>query len=111
VRDWLLRVLEHTVEGGRRAFARRAEVGVTASTALDLLPDVQEDMIHRALELADVTCGRSWFRVRHFSLPRTCSREAMGRVVEEQHSRVPVYDPKQGPEHIIGVLYSRTSPA
>jgi CBS domain containing-hemolysin-like protein len=33
--------------------------------------------------------------------------EAMGRVVEEQHSRVPVYDPKLGTEHIVGVLYSK----
>jgi len=28
-------------------------------------------------------------------------------VVEEQHSRIPVYDPQSGPEHIIGVLYSK----
>src|SRR5262249_49171495 len=43
-----------------------------------------------------------------FSLPADMPlEEAMGRVVEEQHSRIPVYDPKQGPEHIIGVLYSK----
>jgi len=29
------------------------------------------------------------------------------RVVDEQHSRVPIYDPKAGPEHIIGVLYAK----
>jgi putative hemolysin len=28
-------------------------------------------------------------------------------VVQEQHSRVPVYDPQRGPEHIIGLLYSK----
>jgi CBS domain containing-hemolysin-like protein len=28
-------------------------------------------------------------------------------VVEEQHSRVPVYDPQRGPEHIVGVLYAK----
>jgi CBS domain containing-hemolysin-like protein len=33
--------------------------------------------------------------------------EALARVVEEQHSRVPVYDPTRGREHIIGVLYSK----
>jgi len=27
--------------------------------------------------------------------------------VDEQHSRVPVYDPQRGPEHIIGVLYAK----
>jgi CBS domain containing-hemolysin-like protein len=31
----------------------------------------------------------------------------MSRVVDEQHSRVPVYDPQRGPEHIIGVLYAK----
>jgi CBS domain containing-hemolysin-like protein len=33
--------------------------------------------------------------------------DAMARVVEEQHSRIPVYDPKLGKEHIVGVLYSK----
>jgi CBS domain containing-hemolysin-like protein len=33
--------------------------------------------------------------------------EAVSRVVEEQHSRVPVYDPQRGPEHIVGVLYAK----
>jgi putative hemolysin len=28
-------------------------------------------------------------------------------VVDEQHSRVPVYDPQRGPEHIVGVLYAK----
>ena len=33
--------------------------------------------------------------------------EAFQRVANEKHSRVPVYDPQRGPEHIIGVLYAR----
>jgi len=28
-------------------------------------------------------------------------------VSEEHHSRIPVYDPQRGPEHIVGVLYAR----
>jgi len=31
--------------------------------------------------------------------------EALARVVEGQHSRIPIYDPQRGPEHIVGVLY------
>jgi CBS domain containing-hemolysin-like protein len=31
--------------------------------------------------------------------------DALARVVEGQHSRIPVYDPQRGPEHIVGVLY------
>jgi CBS domain containing-hemolysin-like protein len=33
--------------------------------------------------------------------------EAAARVVEEQHSRIPVYDADRGPEAIVGVLYSK----
>src|SRR5437763_10832336 len=43
-----------------------------------------------------------------FALPGDLTLdEALGRVVEEQHSRIPIYDPKSGPEHIIGVLYAK----
>ena len=43
-----------------------------------------------------------------FSLPGDLSLDdALARVVEEQHSRIPVYDPQSGPEHIIGVLYAK----
>ena len=82
---------------------------VTASSRVGLLPEIQEDMIHRALELGDVTVREIMVpRPDIFSLPADMPlEEAMGRVVEEQHSRVPVYDPKQGPEHIVGVLYSK----
>jgi CBS domain containing-hemolysin-like protein len=33
--------------------------------------------------------------------------EGLSRVVDEQHSRIPVYDPQRGPEHIVGVLYAK----
>jgi len=39
---------------------------VTASSRVGMLPEVQEDMIHRALELADVT-------VREIMVPRPTS--------------------------------------
>jgi CBS domain containing-hemolysin-like protein len=34
-------------------------------------------------------------------------QQASARIVEEQHSRIPVYDPASGPEHIIGIVYSK----
>jgi len=47
-------------------------------------------------------------RGRIFSLPADMAVEqASARIIEEQHSRVPVYDSKMGPEHIIGVVYSK----
>ena len=43
-----------------------------------------------------------------FSLPGNLTLdEALARVVEENHSRIPVYDPQSGPEHIVGVLNTR----
>jgi CBS domain containing-hemolysin-like protein len=41
-----------------------------------------------------------------FSLPSDLVLDdALVRVVEGQHSRIPIYDPQRGPEHIVGVLY------
>src|ERR1700732_69156 len=82
---------------------------VTASRQLGQIPEFQEEMIHRALELDDVTVREVMVpRPDIFSLPGNLTfDEALGRVVDEQHSRIPVFDPQSGPEHIIGVLYSK----
>ncbi len=82
---------------------------VTASRRVGLLPESQEDMIHRALDLRDISV-REIMVPRHniFSFPADMPlEEAMARVVEEQHSRIPIYEPRRGPEHIIGLLYSK----
>jgi len=66
-------------------------------------------MIHNALELGNLAV-REIMVPRHniISLPADMPLEdAMARVVEEQHSRVPVYDPEKGKENIIGLLYSK----
>jgi CBS domain containing-hemolysin-like protein len=82
---------------------------VTASSRVGLLPEVQEDMMHRVLELGNVTVREIMVpRPDIFALPADMTlEEATTLVVEEQHSRVPVYDPQRGPEYIIGVLYSK----
>jgi putative hemolysin len=82
---------------------------VTASTRVGLLPEVQEDMMHRVLELSNVTVREIMVpRPDIFALPADMTlEEATSLVVEEQHSRVPIYDPQRGPEYIIGVLYSK----
>jgi CBS domain containing-hemolysin-like protein len=82
---------------------------VTASRQLGQIPEFQEEMIHRALELDDITVREVMVpRPDIFSLPANLTLdEALARVVEEQHSRVPVYDPQSGPEHIVGVLYAK----
>ena len=82
---------------------------MTASQRVGLLHPLEEEMIHRALELTDVSVREIMVpRPDIFSLPADMSLEdAMTRIVEEQHSRVPVNDPKRGPERIIGVLYAK----
>jgi CBS domain containing-hemolysin-like protein len=81
---------------------------VTATRRVGLLPRFQEEMIHRALELKDVTVSEIMTpRGKIFSLPADMPMEqASGRIVEEQHTRVPVYDPERGREHIIGVVHA-----
>jgi putative hemolysin len=82
---------------------------VTASRQFGQIPQFQEEMIHHALELESITVREVMVpRPDIFSLPGDLSLdEALARVVEEQHSRIPVYDSQRGPEHIIGVLYSK----
>src|SRR5437667_3462068 len=82
---------------------------VTASRQFGQIPPFQEEMIHNALELENITVREVMVpRPDIFSLPGDLTLdEALGRVVEEQHSRIPVYDPKSGPEHIIGGLYAK----
>ncbi len=81
----------------------------TATRQMGLLPGFQEEMIHRVIELSHVVVREIMTpRGKFFSLPADMSLErASARVVEEQHSRVPVYDPARGPEHVVGVLYSK----
>lgn len=82
---------------------------VTSARQGGLLPEVQEEVIHRALELENVTVREIMVpRPDIFSLPANMSvDEALTRVVEGKHSRIPIYDPQLGPEHIIGTLYVR----
>lgn len=81
----------------------------TATRRMGLLPVFQEEIIHRAIELNHVTVREIMTpRGKIFSLPADLSIErASARIVDEQHSRVPVYDPGGGPERIIGIVYSK----
>jgi putative hemolysin len=80
---------------------------VTASRQFGQIPEFQEEMIHHAIELDSITVREVMVaRPDIFSLPSDLTMEdALARVVEGQHSRIPIYDPQRGPEHIVGVLY------
>jgi len=95
-------------EGGVHS-TEELKLMVTASRRVGLLPPLQEETIHRTLELGDVTVREIMVpRPDIFSLAADLPLDqALARVIEEQHSRIPVYDPARGPEHIIGVLYAK----
>src|SRR3984957_11825731 len=81
----------------------------TATRRMGLLPAFQEEIIHRAIELNHVTVREIMTpRGKIFSLPADMPlQQASARIVEEQHSRIPVYDPERGAEHIIGIVHSK----
>ena len=86
----------------------------TATRRMGLLPAFQEEIIHRAIELNHIVVREIMTpRGKIFSLPADMRVEdASARIVEEQHSRVPVYDPaakgpSSGRDNIIGVVYSK----
>jgi putative hemolysin len=81
----------------------------TATRRVGLLPKFQEEIIHRAIELNHVFTREIMTpRGKIFSLPADMPLElASARIIDEQHSRIPVFDQERGPEHIIGVVYSK----
>jgi putative hemolysin len=81
----------------------------TAARRTGLLPRFQETLIHRALELNDVPVREIMTpRQKIVSLPSNMLiEEASAKVIDLMHSRVPVYDETRGPEHIVGVVYSK----
>ena len=81
----------------------------TAAHRIGVLPKFQETLIHRALEMDDVPIREIMTpRQKIFALPSNMLiEEASAKVIDHMHSRVPVYDESRGPEHIVGVVYSK----
>ncbi|HWT65156.1 MAG TPA: hemolysin family protein [Terracidiphilus sp.] len=81
----------------------------TAARRVGMLPEFQERLVHRALELDDLAVREIMTtRQKIFSLPANMPvEEASALVIEHMHSRVPVFDETRGPEHIVGVVYSK----
>ena len=81
----------------------------TAAREGGVLPAFQEALIHRALEGGEIPTREIMTpRQRIVSLPASMPVEqASARIVEEMHSRLPVFDPLRGPEAIVGVVYAK----
>lgn len=78
---------------------------VTSSRGLGYLPEAEEDMIHRVLDLGAIS-------VREIMVPRNgmvsiaadaTLDEVLHTMIEAQHSRLPVYEGT--PEKVIGILH------
>ncbi len=81
----------------------------TAARESGTLPPFQEALIHRALEGGETPTREIMTpRRRIVSLPASMPvQQASARIVEEMHSRLPVYDPLRGPEAVVGVVYAK----
>jgi CBS domain containing-hemolysin-like protein len=89
--------------------AEELKLITTAARRLGLLPEFQEMLVHRALELGDVPVREIMTpRQKIYSLPSNMLfQEACSRVFGRNHSRIPVYDETRGPEFIVGAVYAR----
>ncbi|HEY2019023.1 MAG TPA: hemolysin family protein [Bryobacteraceae bacterium] len=85
--------------------AEELKLIVSASRGLGYLPEAQEDMIHRVLDLEAIS-------VREIMVPRNdiisiegdaTLDDVLRKMIETQHSRLPVYE--DAPEKIIGILH------
>ncbi len=85
--------------------AEELKLIVSGSRGLGYLPEAQEDMIHRVLDLDAVS-------VREIMVPRNdivsissdaTLDEVLHTMIEQQHSRLPVYEGT--PEKIVGLLH------
>jgi len=99
----LLQTGAHPRSGGHSA--EELKLIVTSSRGLGYLPEDQEDMIHRVLDLGELS-------VREIMVPRkdiisvsvdATLDEVLRAMIEHQHSRLPVFEGK--PEQIIGLLH------
>jgi CBS domain containing-hemolysin-like protein len=96
------------IRGGAHAGGHSAEelkMIVSSSRGLGYLPEMQEDIIHRVLDLGSISV-REIMTARNDLISidvKAGLDEVLHRMIREKHSRLPVYE--GGPEKIIGILH------
>ena len=85
--------------------AEELKLIVSSSRGLGYLPEAQEDMIHRVLDLGEVAVREIMVaRNDMVSIASDASLDdVLHTMIREQHSRLPVYE--ASPEKIIGILH------
>lgn len=112
-----VRVIEGSATGISRLLGLRAghrtgghsaeelKLIVSSSRFAGHLPEMQEDMIHRVLDLEHLSV-REIMRPRHdiVSVPVTATLDqVLDAMVTSQHSRLPVW--AEAPEHMVGIVF------
>lgn len=85
--------------------AEELKLIVSSSRGLGYLPEIQEDMIHRVLDLSTIAVREVMVsRNDIISIPADATLDQVLRtMIEAQHSRLPVYE--GAPEKIVGILH------
>jgi CBS domain containing-hemolysin-like protein len=95
--------LRSVVEGGHSA--EELKMIVTSSRGLGYLPEIQEDMIHRVLDLETISVREVMVARNDIVSVRSDATldEVLHAMITAQHSRLPVYE--NVPEKVIGILH------
>ena len=98
-----------TERAGAVHSAEELKLIATAARRLGVLPQFQETLVHRALELGEIAVREIMTpRQKIFSLPSNMLlEEACTLVFGRGYSRIPVYDETRSPEYIVGAVYAR----
>jgi putative hemolysin len=96
------------LKGGAHGGGHSAEelkLIVSSSRGLGYLPEAQEDMIHRVLDLGNVAVREVMVARNDMTSVRSDAPldEVLRTMIETQHSRLPVYE--GSPEKIVGILH------
>ncbi|HXK02327.1 MAG TPA: hemolysin family protein [Verrucomicrobiae bacterium] len=85
--------------------AEELKLIVSTSRGLGYLPEAQEDMIHRVLDLETISVREIMVPRRDIvSIPSDATLDqVLATMIDQQHSRLPVYEGT--PEKIIGLLH------
>lgn len=98
-----LKVNAHGKSGGHSA--EELKLIVTSSRGMGYLPEAQEDIIHRVLEMGEVAVREVMVpRNDIVAIPKTASLDDVLRTMaKEKHSRLPVYEDTL--EKMVGILH------
>jgi CBS domain containing-hemolysin-like protein len=93
------------IHGGGGHSAEELKMIVTLSRGAGHLPPLQEDMIHRIIDLENLYVRQIMVpRNEIVSVPESATLDqVLQTMIEHQHSRLPVY--RDRPEQIVGILF------